>query len=89
MRQMELLLHRAKEDLLVGAHVCRHSYGGTAVTEDKFGEQRYIKRVKGSGGVKGISTIPGLVALWVNRFSVCAPLDTAMEHMAAPMWLRL
>ena len=49
--------------------------------EYKFGEQRYIKRVKDSGGMKGISTSPEQVAVWVNSLSVCAPLDTAMEHM--------
>ena len=49
-RQMEHLPHRAKEDLLAGAHVCRHSDGGTAMPADQFGEQTYIKRGKGSGG---------------------------------------
>ena len=57
-RQMEHLSHCAKEDLLVGAHVCRHSDGETAVPADQFGEQTYIKRGKGSGGTKGISTSP-------------------------------
>ena len=45
-RQMEHLPHRAKEDLLAGAQVCRHSDGGTAVPVDQFGEQTYIKRRK-------------------------------------------
>ena len=80
-RQMEHLPQRAKEDLLAGAHVCRHSDGGTAVPADQFGEQTYIKRGKGSGGMKGISTSPEQVAVWVNSFSVCAHLDIAMEHM--------
>ena len=79
-RQMEHLPHRAKEDLLVGAHVCRHSDGGTPVPADQFGEQTYIKRGKGSGCMKGISTSPEQVAVWVNSFSVCAHLDIAMEH---------
>ena len=48
---------------------------------DQFGEQTYIKRRKGSGGMKGISTSPEQVAVWVNSFSVCAHLDIAMEHM--------
>ena len=48
---------------------------------DQFGEQTSIKRGKGSGGMKGISTSPEQVAVWVNSFSVCAPLDIAMEHM--------
>ena len=69
----------ANEDLLAGAHVCRHSDGGTAVPADHFGVQTYIKRRKGSGGTKGISTSPEHVA--VNNFSVCAHLDIAMEHM--------
>ena len=40
-RQMEHLPRRAKEDLLAGAHVCRHSDGGTAMPADQFGEQTY------------------------------------------------
>ena len=39
-----------------GSHVCRHSDGGTAVPGDQFGEQTYIKRGKGAGGLKGMST---------------------------------
>ena len=80
-RQMEHLPQRAKEDLLAGAHVCRHSDGRTAVPADQFGEQTYIKRGKGSGSMKGISTSPEQVAVWVNSFSVCAHLDIVMEHM--------
>ena len=79
-RQMEQLPHHAKEDLLAGAQVCRHSDGGTAVPADQFGEQTSIKRGKGSGGMKGISTSPEQVAVWVNSFNVCAHLDIAMEH---------
>ena len=79
--QMEHLPQRAKEDLQVGAHVCRHSDGGTAVPAYQFGEQTYIKRGKGSGGMKGISTSPEQVAVWVNSFSVCAHLVIAMERM--------
>ena len=48
---------------------------------DQFGEQTYIKRGKGSGGMKGISTSPEQDAVWVNSFSVCAHLDIAIEHM--------
>ena len=80
-RQMELLPHRAKEDLLADAHVCRHLDGRTAMPADQFGEQTYIKRGKGSGGMKGISTSPEQVAVWVSSFSVCAHLYIAMEHM--------
>ena len=76
MQQMEHLPQRAKEDLLAGAHVCRHSDWGTAVPADQFREQTYIKRGKGSGGMKGISTSPEQVAVWVNSFSVCANLTS-------------
>ena len=31
--------------------------------------------------MKGISSIPEPVAVWVNSFSLCAYLDIAMEHM--------
>jgi len=48
---------------------------------DKFGEQTHIKRGKGSGGMKGSSTSPEQVAVWVNSFSVCANLVIVMEHM--------
>ena len=75
------LPQRAKEDLLAGAHVCRNSDEGTAVPADQFGEQTYIKRGKGYGGMKGISTSPEQVAVWVNSFSMCAHFDVAMEHM--------
>ena len=78
---MENLPQCAKEDLLAGPHVCRHSDGGNAVPADQFGEQTYIKRGKVSGGMKRISTSPEQVAVWVNSFSVCAHLDIAMEHM--------
>ena len=81
MRQMEHLPRRAKEDLLAGAHVCRHSDGGMAVPADQFGEQTYIKRGKGAGGMKGISTSVEQVDVWVNSFSVCAHLEIAMEDM--------
>ena len=48
---------------------------------DQFGEQTYIKRGKGSGCMKGISTSAEQVAVWVNSFSVCgAHLDIAIEH---------
>ena len=44
-------------------HVCRHSDWGTAVPADQFGERTYIKRGKGSGGMKGISTSPEQVVV--------------------------
>ena len=54
---------------------------GTAVLADQFGEQTYIKRGKGSGGMKGISMSPEQVAVCVYSFSVCTHLDIAMEHI--------
>ena len=54
---------------------------GTAVPADQFREQTYIKRGKGSGDMKGISTSPEQDAVWVNSFRVCAHLDIAIEHM--------
>ena len=80
-RHMENFPQHAKDDLLAGAHVCRHSVGGTALPADQFGEQTYIKRGKGAGGMKGISTKAEQVAVWVSSFSVCAHLDIAIEHM--------
>ena len=81
MRQMEHLPQRAKEDLLAGAQVCRHSDGGTAMPADQSGEQTHIKRGKGSGGMKGISTSPEQVAVWVNSFSLWTNLVIVMEHI--------
>ena len=80
-RQMENLPQHAKDDLLAGAHVCRHSDGGTAVPADQFGEHTYIKRGNGAGGMKGISTNADQVAVWVSSFSVCAHLNIAIEQM--------
>ena len=82
--QMRHLPENAKEDLLAGAHVCRHAEGGTAVPADQFGEQTYIRRGKGSGGLKGLSTNPEQVAVWVGSFSVCAHLGIAVDSMYIP-----
>ncbi|CAL8282704.1 unnamed protein product [Boreogadus saida] len=49
LRMAQNLPHNAKEDLLAGAHVCRHSDDETAVPADQFGEQTYIKQGKGQG----------------------------------------
>ena len=54
---------------------------GTVVPADQSGAQTYIKRGKGSRGMKGISTSPEQVAVWVNSFSACAHLNIAIEHM--------
>ena len=48
---------------------------------DQYEEQTYVMRRKGSGGMKGISTNPEHVAVWVNSVSVCALHDIAMEHV--------
>ena len=50
---MEHFPERAKEHLLAGAHVCRHSDGATTVPADQFGEQTYIKIGKGTDGMIG------------------------------------
>ncbi|KAL8573957.1 hypothetical protein ACOMHN_029404 [Nucella lapillus] len=84
LRLAENLPKAAKGDLLNGAHVCRHSDCGTAVPADQFGEKTYIKRGKGAGGLKGISTNAKQVAVWVSSFSICAHLDQAVEDMYCP-----
>ena len=75
------LPHDAKEDLLAGAHVCRHSDGGTAVPADQFGEQTYIKQGKGQGGLKGISTNEFQVAVWINSHPICSHLSETVEEI--------
>ena len=84
LRETEHLPKEAKDDLLQGAHVCRHTDNGTALPADQFGEQTYIKRGKGAGGLKGISTNAEQVAVWVNSFSICAHIDQASEEMYCP-----
>ena len=81
LRNVDNLPTTAKNDIMEGAHVCRHSDGGTAVPADQFGEQTYIRRGKGAGGLRGISTNAEQVAVWVGSFSVCAHLDLAIEAM--------
>ena len=51
LRDMQHLPATAKDDLLAGSHVCYHSDGAAAVSEDMFGEQTCIKQGK---GVKGM-----------------------------------
>ena len=48
---------------------------------DQFGEQTYIKRGNGAGGLRGISTNAEQLAVWVGSFRVCAHLDQAIEAM--------
>jgi len=58
LHKMQNLLSIAKDDLLAGSHVCRHSDGAPAVNADMFGVQAYIRQRKGAEGMKGISTNP-------------------------------
>ena len=81
LRNIESLPTAAKNDLMKGAYVCRHTDGGTAVPADPFGEQTYIRRGKDAGVLRGISTNEEQVAVWVGSFSVCAHLDLAIEAM--------
>ena len=81
LRNIENLPTTAKNDLVKGAHICRHTDGGTAVPSEQFGEQTYIRRGKGAGALRGISTNVEQVAVWVGSFSVCAHLDLAVEAM--------
>ena len=81
LRNVENFPTAAKNGLMKGAHVCRHSDGWTAVPADQFREQTYIRRGKGAGGLRGISTNADQVAVWVGSFSVCAHLDLAIEGM--------
>ena len=81
LRNIENLPTTPKNDLVKGAHRCRHTDGGTAVPVEQFGEQTYIRRGKGAGVLRGISTNVEQVAVWVGSFSVCAHLDLAIEAM--------
>ena len=64
--------------------VPRRTYwqGRTSVVT-QIGEQKYIRKRKGAGGMKGISTSAEQVAVWVNSFSVCAHLNIAMQDMCS------
>ena len=81
LRNVENIPTAGNNGLMKGAHVCRHSDGGTAVPADQFGEQTYTRRGKGAGGLRGISTNAEQVAVWVGSFSVCAHLHLAIEGM--------
>ena len=81
LREMANLPHSAKKYLLDGAHVCRHADGRAPVPSDQFGEQTYIKPGKGAGGLNGISTNTGQVAVWVNSFSICPHVSMTMDTM--------
>jgi hypothetical protein len=71
----------AKKDLLDGAHVCRHSDGAAAVSGDQYGEKTYIRQGKEAGGMKGISTNPEQVAVWIESFGVCSHFSWTMDDM--------
>ena len=88
LRNIENLPTAAKNDLVKGAHICRHTDGGTAVPADQFGEQTYIRRGKDAGVLRGISTNVEQVAVWVGSFSVCAHLDLAIEAMSSVLGSR-
>ena len=44
LRDMQHLPLDAKQDLLNGAHVCRHPEGAVEVSGDQYGEQTYMKQ---------------------------------------------
>ena len=43
----------AKQDLLNGPHVCRHTEGAAAVSGDQYREQTYIKQGQQAGCTEG------------------------------------
>ena len=51
------------------------------VQADQFGEQTYIRRGNGAGGLRGISTNAEQVAVWVGIFSICGHLVIIIEAM--------
>ena len=75
-----LLPERAKNDLLAGAHVCRHSEGyWNSVSGDQFGEQTAIRT--GKGGLKGMTLSPQLVTEWIDSFPISVYLSDTMDHL--------
>lgn len=78
---MQQLPATAIEDFLEGSHVCRHSDGATAVSGDMFGEQTCIRQGKGVGGMKGISTNPEQVAVWIQSFGICSHVSQSLDEM--------
>ena len=81
LRNVENIATAAKNGLLKGEHVCRHSDGGTPVPADQFGRTNIHQAREGADGLRGISTNAEQVAVWVGSFSVCAHLDLAIEAM--------
>ena len=81
LRAMQHIPLETKQNLLNGAHVCRHTEGAAAVSGDQYGEQTYIKQGNQAGGLKGISTNPEQVAVWIESIGVCSYLAMAMDGM--------
>ena len=81
LRNVENIPTAAKNGLMKGEHVCRHSDGDTAVPADQFGGTNIHQAREGADGLPGISTNAEQVAVWVGSFSVCAHLDLAIEAM--------
>ena len=52
----------AKQDLLNGSHVCRHTGGAAAVSRDQYGEQAHNKQGETSRGMEGHIDQP-----WTSR----------------------
>ena len=77
---MQRLPATANDDLLAGSLVCHHSDGAAAVSGDMF-EQTCIKQGKGVGGIKGISTNPEYVAVWIQCFGICSHLSKSSDEM--------
>ena len=55
--------------------------GAPAVSADMFGEQTCIRQGKGAGGMKGISTNPEQVAVWIQSFGICSHLSQSFDDM--------
>ena len=81
LRDMQHPPATAKGDLLARSHVCHHSDDAAAVSGDMFAEQTCIKQGKGVGGMKGISTNPEQVAVWMQCFSICSHLSKSLDEM--------
>ena len=76
----------AKQDLLNGSHVSRHTEGAVAVSGDQYGEQTYIKQGNQAGGLNGISTNSKQVAVWIESIGVCSHLEMAMDKEDRKIW---
>ena len=78
-----LLPAEAKDDLLSGAFVCRHTAGSwNAVSANQFGEQTAIKI--GKGGLKGITLSSTQVAEWIDYFPISAYVSDTLDYCYSP-----